>query len=53
MSNPAPHRTVPHGGTSADLVVVGARVLTQDPDRPFASAVAVRGGRIVAVGDDA
>ncbi|MGA4542390.1 amidohydrolase [Uniformispora flossi] len=53
MSNPAPHHTVPHDGTSADLVVVGARVLTQDPDRPFATAVAVRGGRIVAVGDDA
>lgn len=38
---------------SADLVIVGARVLTQDPANPVATAVAVRDGRILAVGDDA
>ncbi|MDI2126020.1 amidohydrolase [Yinghuangia seranimata] len=38
---------------AADLVIVDARVLTQDPARPVATAVAVRDGRILAVGDDA
>ncbi len=33
-----------------DLLVVNARVLTMDPARPRAEAVAVAGGRIVAVG---
>jgi predicted amidohydrolase YtcJ len=37
----------------ADLAIVGADVLTPDPARPRASAVAVAGGRITAVGDDA
>jgi predicted amidohydrolase YtcJ len=36
----------------ADLVVVNARVYTADPARPKASALAVRAGRILAVGDD-
>lgn len=36
----------------ADLVVVGARVATMDPARPAATAIAVRGDRIVAVGKD-
>lgn len=35
----------------ADLLVTGARVRTLDPARPFAEGVAVRAGRIVAVGD--
>ena len=35
-----------------DLVLLHARVLTQDPARPLARAVAVSGGRIVWVGDD-
>lgn len=39
--------------TTADLAVVGARVRTLDPDLPFAEAIAVRDGVIVAVGDDA
>ncbi|MGX6447762.1 amidohydrolase [Patulibacter sp. S7RM1-6] len=39
--------------TSRDLLLVGGRVRTLDPTRPSASAVAVRDGRIVAVGDDA
>ncbi|SCE46109.1 hypothetical protein GA0115244_12881, partial [Streptomyces sp. DvalAA-19] len=37
--------------SSADLLITGARVRTLDPDRPTASAVAVRGGTIVGVGD--
>ena len=36
----------------ADLVVRGAEVRTVDPQRPRASAFAVRGGRFVAVGSD-
>src|SRR3954453_13358559 len=39
--------------TSADLAVVGARVRTLDPDRPFGTAGAMRDGMIVAVGSDA
>ncbi len=35
----------------ADLVFLGGRVYTLNPDRPWAEAVAVRGGKIVAVGD--
>lgn len=38
---------------SAALLLTGGPVLTADPTRPHASAVAVRGGRIVAVGDHA
>ncbi len=38
---------------SADLAVLGARIRTLDPARPWATAVAVRDGVIVAVGDDA
>ena len=34
------------------LAILGARIRTLDPDRPWASAVAIRGGVIVAVGDD-
>jgi predicted amidohydrolase YtcJ len=36
----------------ADLVLLGGKVVTVDPRRPTAEAVAVRGGRIVAVGSD-
>ena len=36
-----------------DLLIRGARIHTMDHDRPSASAVAVRGGTVVAVGDDA
>ena len=38
---------------SADLAILGASIRTLDPARPRASAVAVRGGEIVAVGSDA
>ncbi len=37
----------------ADLVFTGGSVFTADPSRPRAEAVAVRDGRIVAVGSDA
>ena len=36
----------------ADLVLRGGRVFTADSLRPWAQALAVRGGRIVAVGND-
>ena len=35
-----------------DLLVIGAEVRTLDPARPFAQAIAIRDGVIVAVGDD-
>jgi predicted amidohydrolase YtcJ len=35
----------------ADLIVTDARVLTMDPARPRAGAVALAGGRVLAVGD--
>jgi predicted amidohydrolase YtcJ len=38
------------GAGPADLVLVGGSVMTINPVRPVATAVAVRGGRIVAVG---
>ncbi|MFI9550748.1 amidohydrolase [Nonomuraea endophytica] len=37
---------------TADLVLIGARVRTLDPARPRATALAVKGGLIAAVGDD-
>jgi len=37
---------------TADLVVVNARIYTVNPTQPVASALAVKGGRILAVGDD-
>jgi predicted amidohydrolase YtcJ len=43
---------VPAASQTADLVVANARVYTADPAHPRASAIAVRGGRILAVGDD-
>lgn len=36
---------------SPDLIVVNGRVLTMDEDHPAAEAIAVRDGRILAVGD--
>ena len=36
----------------ADLVLTGGRIATIDAARSFASALAVRDGRIVAVGPD-
>jgi predicted amidohydrolase YtcJ len=37
---------------TADLAVVNARIYTVNPKQPRASAMAVRGGKIVAVGED-
>jgi predicted amidohydrolase YtcJ len=37
----------------ADLLIVGAPVYTADPARPWADAVAVRAGRVAAVGPEA
>src|SRR5437870_7638704 len=39
--------------TAADLIVFNGRMATQDERRSFASAVAIRAGRFVAVGTDA
>jgi predicted amidohydrolase YtcJ len=38
--------------TKADLLLIGAPVYTADPGRPWADAVAVRAGRIAAVGPE-
>ncbi len=40
-------------GPAPDLVLFNGKVFTADPGRPWASAVAVRGARIAAVGEDA
>jgi len=40
------------GVAPADRVFTGGAVYTVDPERPWASAVAIRDGRIVYVGDD-
>lgn len=45
---PAPRREHEH----ADLLVRNAKVFTGDPDRPEARAVALRDGRVAALGDD-
>jgi predicted amidohydrolase YtcJ len=37
--------------TAADFALVDVRIRTMDPVRPLATALAVRGGRVVAVGD--
>lgn len=37
----------------ADMLVIHGKVYTLDPKQPWAQAVAIRGGRIVAVGTDA
>ncbi len=37
----------------ADMVITGARIYTADSQRPLASALAIKNGRIVYVGDDA
>jgi predicted amidohydrolase YtcJ len=36
----------------ADIIVVHGRVYTENPKQPWAQAVAIRSGKIVAVGDD-
>ena len=39
--------------SGGDLLIRNAKVHTVDPARPWAEAVAVKAGRIAAVGDDA
>jgi hypothetical protein len=39
--------------TDADIILFNGRVTTMNPEAPEASAAAIRGGRFVAVGDDA
>lgn len=41
------------GHEPADLVIRGARVLTMDPARPVATAIAIREHTIIYIGDDA
>src|SRR5713226_5999038 len=36
----------------ADIIVIHARVYTENPQQPWAQAVAIHRGKIVAVGDD-
>src|SRR5262245_36743424 len=45
-----PSGTTPRPARAADIVFVGATVVTNDPAKPFAEAVAVEGGRVMAVG---
>jgi hypothetical protein len=40
-------------GPAPDLVLVGGKVFTADSTQPWAEAIAIRGGRIVAVGAEA
>lgn len=42
-----------HALGAADLLVVNARIFTANPQQPFAEALAVEDGRILAVGDEA
>ncbi|MFJ6752038.1 amidohydrolase [Streptomyces sp. NPDC091266] len=49
---PAPSASATASRTAADIVLTGARVRTLDPARPWAEAVAVKDGRIAAVGDE-
>ena len=44
---------VPDIGGSADLVLLDGRVVTMNPDMPEGEALAVRNGRVAAVGDTA
>jgi predicted amidohydrolase YtcJ len=37
----------------ADIIVIHGRVYTENPKQPWAQAVAIRGAKIVSVGDDA
>ncbi|WP_274628135.1 amidohydrolase [Arvimicrobium flavum] len=37
--------------TTADIIIENARILTMDPDRPRAQAIALKDGAVLAVGD--
>ena len=49
---PLPAAVAPQGATPADLLLLNGRVHTMDAQRSVVTAVAIRGERIVAVGDD-
>jgi predicted amidohydrolase YtcJ len=49
----APPAPAEGGSPRADLVLRGGRVHTLDPARPFATAVALQGNRVLGVGSDA
>ena len=51
LALPAPAITAQTQRSPADLVITGARIYTVDPNRPTAEAVAVRGGKVVFVGN--
>src|ERR1700722_12552967 len=38
-------------GDAAERILYNARIFTAEPDRPYAEAVAIRGDKIVAVGN--
>src|SRR5712692_8292174 len=42
----------PQTSTPADLILISAKIWTGDPARPSAQALAVRGGRILAIGSN-
>jgi predicted amidohydrolase YtcJ len=48
-----PFAAAPAAQPAADLLLIGGRVWTADPSRPWAEAVAVREGRVVFVGPGA
>ncbi len=48
----APAQEAGESETRADLVLLNGKVVTVDPDRPEAEAVAISGDRILAVGSD-
>ena len=52
MTSQQPASPRPADPRPADLLLVGGVVRTMDPARPVASSLAVRAGRVVAVGDD-
>src|SRR5215510_5013694 len=41
---------MPDAAHTADAVYLGGTVVTNDPERPLAEAVAVEGGRVIKVG---
>ncbi len=46
-------RSTPAAPDRATLILVGGDVITNLPDRPRVTAVAIRGARVLAIGDDA
>lgn len=42
--------TTPHTDTAADLIVLGGPIATLDPAMPWAEAMAIKNGRVLAIG---